>query len=64
MKYVYVVMCFYARDVFIHFAEKLLSSMLFWRTVCYVPLNAVIAHHVTKRLRFVEPKIGYVFVVD
>jgi len=41
--------------------------------VCYVPLKvvivfcvliAVIAPHATKRLRFVEPKIGYVFVVD
>ena len=55
--------------MYIRFVEKLLSSLFFFITVCCVPLNAVIvfcvlyaviAPHVTKRLRSVEPKIGYV----
>ena len=55
------------------FRGKIVEFTAFLRTVCYVPLNAVIvfcvlfeviAPHVTKRLRSFEPKIGYVLVVD
>lgn len=55
------------------FRGKIVELTVFLRTVCYVPLNAVIVFCVlfavieppfTKRLRPVEPKIGYVFVED